>query len=84
MKIHPRGCQILIRQKEAETKVGTLFLPTLAQEAPSQGTVLAKGPLVDDLEQGDEVIWTDFAGVQLPGSGLLLMDEKDVLARVEE
>src|SRR6185295_10903202 len=41
---HPSGDRVLVRRDEAPEKIGRIFVPEAAKEAPLEGTVLAVGP----------------------------------------
>lgn len=86
--IQPMGARVLIRpaQKENKTNSG-LILPETAKEKPQQGTVEAIGGEDDmqtDLAVGDTVIFPKYSGseIKMDGVEYLIMDESDVLARI--
>ena len=86
--IQPMGARVLIRpaQKENKTNSG-LILPETAKEKPQQGIVEAVGgedDMLTDLAVGDTVIFPKYSGseIKMDGVEYLIMDEGDVLARV--
>jgi len=86
--IQPMGARVLIRpaQKENKTNSG-LILPETAKEKPQQGTVEAIGgedDMLTDLAVGNTVIFPKYSGseIKMDGVEYLIMDESDVLARV--
>ncbi len=88
--IQPMGARVLIRptQKENKTNSG-LILPETAKEKPQQGVVEAIGgedDMLTDLAVGDTVIFPKYSGSELKMDGVeyLIMDEGDILARVND
>ncbi len=95
MKIKPLGDRVVIKVIEDEeiTKSG-IVLPDTAKEKPQQGEILAVGtgktldsgekvPL--EVSEGDVVIYSKYAGteVKLEGEEVLILSERDILAKVE-
>lgn len=65
------------------------MIPTQATTAPSEGRVIAVGPDVPDLTPGDTIIFTDYAGIELPKANtndptFILMAESDAIATITE
>ena len=93
-QIHPMGDRVVIRPtEEPEVSAGGIILPDTAKERPQEGEVVAAGPgrylnngqrLEMDLKVGDKVIYSKFAGSEVPvdGEELLIMTAGDVLAKV--
>ena len=88
--IQPMGARVLIRpaQKENKTNSG-LILPETAKEKPQQGTVEAIGgedDMLTDLAVGDTVIFPKYSGseIKMDDVEYLIMDEGDILARVND
>jgi len=87
-KIRPLDDRILVKQSEAEEKTaGGIVLPDTAKEKPQQGTVEAVGDseeMTTDLKVGDRVLFPKYTGTELKyeGKTYLLMDESDILARI--
>ena len=92
-KIVPRGSQVLVVQDGEETRqseYGILTPDNVEQERKAVGTVIAVGPKIEDVKEGDRVIFGAFAGEKIQmqeGSKkvdyVLLFDE-DVLAFIKE
>ena len=93
-KIRPLNDKLVIKRLEAEEKTkGGIVLPDAAKEKPRAGRVVAcgEGKLLDSgkrgemgVKKGDRVLFTSYAGteVHLDGEELLIMNESDVLAVV--
>jgi len=86
--IQPMGARVLIRPSQKENKTNSgLILPETAKEKPQQGTVEAIGgedDMLTNLAVGDTVIFPKYSGseIKMDGVEYLIMDEGDVLARV--
>ena len=96
MNLKPLGDRIVLKVIEtAEEKTARgIVLPDTAKEKPQQGEVLAVGPgrILDNGERipmevavGDKVIYSKYAGteVKIDGQELLVISERDILAKVE-
>ncbi|KEO81516.1 co-chaperone GroES [Tumebacillus flagellatus] len=92
--IKPIGDRVVIKVVEREEKTASgLFLPDTAKEKPQEGEVIAVGsgkivgnavvPL--ELNVGDRVIYSKYAGTELKYDGVeyLILREADILAVVE-
>jgi chaperonin GroES len=97
MKLHPLEDRIVVRPSEAEeTTVSGLVIPDTAKEKPQQGEVLAVGPgkraentgelIAVDIKVGDTVLYSKYGGteVTIDGEDLLVLNSRDVLAKVEK
>lgn len=97
MKLHPLEDRIVVRPAEAEeTTVSGLVIPDTAKEKPQQGEVLAVGPgkraentgelIPLDIKVGDTVLYSKYGGteVTVDGEELLVLNGRDVLAKVEK
>ncbi len=91
--IRPLQDRIVVRRAEVADKVGLIFIPDLAKEPPMQGTVIAVGPgLPDvngrripmDVQLGETVLFGRFSGmdVEVDGETLVMLRETEVLGRV--
>lgn len=92
MKVVPLGDKIVIKRLDAEARTaGGIVLPDSAKEKPQQGRVLSVGDgrLVADgkrmacqVQEGDRVIFTTWAGteIKVAGDDLLILKEEDILA----
>lgn len=92
--IKPIGDRVVIKVVEREEKTASgLFLPDTAKEKPQEGEIVAVGsgkvvgnavvPL--ELNTGDRVIYSKYAGTEVKYDGVeyLILREADVLAVVE-
>ena len=97
MKLHPLEDRIVVRPGEAEeTTVSGLVIPDTAKEKPQQGEVLAVGPgrraentgelIPLDIKVGDTVLYSKYGGTEVAADGedLLVLNSRDVLAKVEK
>jgi len=95
LKLKPLGSRVVIKalDREEVTKSG-IVLPDTAKEKPQEGRVLAVGPgdrdedgkrIPVELKEGDRVLFQKYAGTEfkLEGEELLILSEKDVLARID-
>lgn len=86
MKLIPTGDKVVIRTPtQPENKAG-IILHQSSQERPLQGTVIAIGPAVEDIKVGDLVAYTRFAPneIEIDGETLFVMEEKQILTKIEE
>ena len=94
--LQPLGDRLVVRPsgREETTKSG-IVIPDTAKEKPQRGTVIAVGqgrrdddgervPL--DVSVGDIVLFAKYAGTEfkLDDEDLLILSEKDVLAKLAE
>ena len=82
---------VMVEKKEDVTKSG-IIIPDSAKELPNRAEVVAKGPGVFspqlgkhvdiDIEVGDTVLFTKYAGVEiaLDGEKYLIIKEPDIVA----
>lgn len=95
-KITPLGDRVVVRPvaREEMTKSG-IVLPDTAREKSQRGEVIAAGPgrLSDEGERipmevkaGDQVLYAKYAGTEfkLDDEELLILNEKDILAKVTD
>ncbi len=94
MKIKPLGDRVVIKRLEAEetTKSG-IILPGSAQEQPHLAEIMAVGPggviegkeIVMEVNVGDRVIFSKYAGteVKYDGEEYTIVRQNDILAIVE-
>lgn len=89
--IRPLGDRVVIEAiAKEETTASGIVLPDTAKEKPQEGKVVAvgSGTLKDgvrvplELNEGDRVIFSKYAGteVKFEGRELLIMRESDILA----
>jgi chaperonin GroES len=94
MPIKPLGDRVLVEpKKEAEEKIGSLYVPDTAKEKPQEGTVVAVGsgryedgklvPL--EVKVGNKVLYGKYSGTEVKQGGkeYLIVRESDILAVVE-
>lgn len=96
MKFRPLNDRVLIKRVEEDTKsAGGIIIPDTAQEKPMQGLVKAIGPgsrddqgnrIAMSVKAGDTVLFGKWSGseVKLDGEDLLIMNESDIMAVIEE
>lgn len=91
MKFRPLHDRVLVRRAEPETKTaGGIIIPGTAEEKPAEGEIIATGsghvndngdvrPL--DVQKGDKVIFSKWAGteVTVDGEELMVMKESDII-----
>ncbi len=96
LKLRPLGDRVLVKPIERETQLPSgLVLPETAKDKPQIGEVLAVGPgartedgkrIPLDVQVGQKVAFPKYAGteIKLNGDEYLLIQERDLLAVVEE
>jgi chaperonin GroES len=84
--IQPIGSRILIQPLEQDSRTASgLLLPETAKEKPQTGRVIAVG---DDegikVKVDDKVLFAKYTGAEIKYEGVayLLMDQNDILARL--
>jgi chaperonin 10 Kd subunit len=87
MIIKPLGKRVLIKQVEQEevTKSGIVLPGTASKEKPITGEVLAVGKDVEDVKEGDKVIFEKYTGTEVKDGddSFLILDIDNVLAITE-
>src|SRR5690554_102872 len=79
--------------KQEEITSSGLVIPDTAKEKPQQGEVVAVGPgklddsgkrIAIDLAEGDRILYAKYTGteVKLDGEDYIVLNEKDVLAKL--
>ena len=88
--IKPLGSKVVIKEMVPEEKTSSgIVLVASAQEKLQMAEVLAVGPGTDEvkmeLEVGDKVIFSKYAGteVKFNGEEVMIMDQRDILAVVK-
>lgn len=89
MKVIPLGERILIKPiKEEKRTEGGIVLPDTAKEKPMKAEVIEIGKDVEDIDikVGDKVIFSKYAGteIKIDDEDYILIDQDDILAKVEE
>ncbi len=94
-KLVPLHDRIVIRPVvQEETLASGIVIPDTAKEKPQQGVVIAAGPgrldddgkrIAMDVRVGDRVLYAKYTGqeVKIDREELIVISEKDVLAKVE-
>ncbi|MCQ2491676.1 MAG: co-chaperone GroES [Lachnospiraceae bacterium] len=90
MTLRPLGDRVVIKQVEPETttKSGIVLAPSIPEER-NEAEVVAVGPGTADvkmeLEVGQRVIYSKFAGTEVKCDGVeyMIMKQSDILAIVE-
>ncbi len=84
MKLEPLGKNIIVLPDAATKMIGSLFLPENI-EKPSEGEIIAVGPDVKSLKEGDLVLYTKYGGTAYENKEeqeiYLVLTEEDVLCR---
>ncbi|MCL4238118.1 MAG: co-chaperone GroES [Anaerolineae bacterium] len=89
INIEPLGARVLVLPLEGESQSpGGVLLPETAKEKPQQGTIEAIGDpdeMETNLKVGDRVLFPKYTGTEIKfeGKTYLLMNEDDVLARIQ-
>ncbi|MCA0376094.1 MAG: co-chaperone GroES [Gemmatimonadetes bacterium] len=89
-KVAPLADRVAVKPvEEAEQMRGGLYIPDTAKEKPSKGTVIAVGPgryergerVPMEVKVGDTVLYSKYAGTEIPGGeGLLILRESEIAA----
>ena len=86
MKVIPYRDRLLIKKDEVEKKsAGGIILQEETQELPVQGTVVGVGSEIDDISEGDIIIFGKYAGnnrVDVGNETYHVIDASDVKAVV--
>jgi len=66
MNIRPLGARVVVLPlDESNVTAGGLYKPETSKEKSTRGKVVAVGPKVEDIVDGDEVLFTKYAGTEL-------------------
>ena len=87
MKVRPLGARVVVLPLEASNKTeGGLYKPETAKEKPTRGKAVAVGPKVDDIKEGDEVLYTKYAGTELMVNNetCVVLNMEDIIGVLEE
>ena len=94
MKFRPLHDRVLVKRVEEEkTTKGGIIIPDTAKEKPQQGEVVAVGPgrlddsgkrVAIDLTKGDRILYAKYTGteIKLDGTEFIVLNEKDILAKL--
>jgi len=92
--LQPLADRIVITPlKQEEVTASGLVIPDTAKEKPQQGEVVAVGPgrlddngkrIAIDLKSGDRILYAKYTGteIKLDGTDFIVLNEKDVLAKL--
>ena len=86
MSMKPLGDRVVLKQQEAEEKTKSgIILPDSAKEKPQAAVVVSVGPDVDQVKEGDKVIYTEYAGteVKYQEEEYTIVDQKDIITIVK-
>jgi chaperonin GroES len=84
--LQPLGDYVVAQAEAAESKTKSgLYLPDNAQEKPKTAKVVATGPAVRQVKNGDRIVYKSFSttDVKVDGADYILVEEKDILATVK-
>lgn len=96
MKFRPLHDRIVVRRvDEDERSPGGIIIPDTAQEKPNTGEVVAVGPgardekgkvVPPDVKPKDKILFGKWSGneTRIDGEDLLIMNESDVMAVIED
>ena len=88
MRIKPIGKRVLIQPiKEAEKTAGGIYIPETAKEKKKQGIVLELGDELKDfpIKKGDVILYAGYSSeeMEVDGEKYLILDSKDIIAKIE-
>ena len=92
--IRPLGSRVVVElNKQAQNKIGGLYIPESAQQAPNQATIVAIGPgskiqgkfVPTTLKVGQKVLMPTFGGqvIKYQSDEYTVINEEDILAVFE-
>ncbi len=82
MNFKPLGDRVLVeRVEETNTTASGIIIPDNAKEKPSEGKVLAIGSDVEEVREGDIIVFGKYSGTELvlEGKEYLVLDVSDIL-----
>jgi len=86
MNLEPLSDKILVTRESAPAKsTGGIIIPDQAKSKVNRGAVVAVGPEVKYLKEGDKVLFGKFSPneVDYLGNKYLLMSEEDVSCKIK-
>ncbi len=89
MQIKPLGKRVLIKPvKEEEKTRGGIYIPDTAKEKKKQGIVIEVGNIEEKelpVKKGDTILYTGYSSeeLEIDGEKYLILDAKDVIAKIE-
>jgi chaperonin GroES len=82
MNFKPLGERVLVeRVEETNTTASGIIIPDNAKEKPSQAKVIAVSSEVEDIKEGDVVVFGKYVGdeLALEGKEYIVLNKKDIL-----
>ncbi|MEN4053915.1 MULTISPECIES: co-chaperone GroES [Sulfurimonas] len=82
MNFKPLGDRVLVeRVEETNTTASGIIIPDNAKEKPSQAKVVAVSSEVEDVKEGDVVVFGKYSGTELAleGKEYLVLETSDIL-----
>jgi len=82
MNFKPLGDRVLVeRVEETNTTASGIIIPDNAKEKPFQAKVIAVSSEVEDVKEGDVVVFGKYSGTELAleGKEYLVLDTSDIL-----
>jgi chaperonin GroES len=82
MNFKPLGDRVLVeRVEETNTTASGIIIPDNAKEKPSQAKVVAVSSEVEDVKEGDVVVFGKYSGTELAleGKEYLVLEISDIL-----
>lgn len=82
MNFKPLGERVLVKRLEEMSTTATgIIIPDNAKEKPSQGEVVAVADDVEELNEGDTIVFGKYAGseITIEGKEYLIIEISDVL-----
>ena len=77
-KLRALGSRVIAERFAPKEKVGLIHVPDVAQEKSLRCTVLAVGPKVKDLQEGDVVIIGGYVDLEWEERNLVVFQEADI------
>ena len=87
LRLKPLYDSVIIQTKEMEEiSSGGIYIPDVAKQKPTIGTVISTGPECKQVKVNDKVAYGSYAGTEMmvEEKKYLAILEKDVLAIIEE
>ena len=81
MNFQPLGNRVLVeRLEEATTTASGIIIPDNAKEKPSQGKIIAIGDEVEEITEGDVVVFGKYSGneIALDGTDYLIIEADEI------
>ena len=87
MKIRPLKDRVVVKysEEDMEKTAGGLYVPDVAKEKPSKGTVTAVGSEVKEVKTGNTVLFDKYTGskIKLEEVEYLIVKEEDLLGIID-